>query len=80
MTKPIAVNVEVRRLKEMFVATSKELKGLHIADYKLQNVLDEVPSVIKALYKVDGIDVIVEESADHLTNDVFPITYFAKAA
>ena len=46
----------------IFALTCEELPGLYLAGKDLQTLQDDVPAVIRALYKHDcGIDVVVTE-------------------
>ena len=48
---------------EVFALTSEELPGLYLAGKNLQALHEDVPSVIKALYKLDcGMDVEVRKA------------------
>lgn len=79
--KPTLILVNIKRVKDWYMATSEDLKGLHVADPDLSSVIKEIPEVIKALYKVrDGIVVNVEEASSDDTNEVFPLRYTAEAA
>lgn len=76
------ITVNIKRLKDWYVATSDDLKELHVADPRLNIVIEEIPHVIKALYKANrGIVVQVEESKpDTDSLSIFPLQYTAKAA
>ncbi len=54
------VTVNVREKNGFYVASSKELLGLYIADTDKERVLADVPNVIRALLKEErGLDVQV---------------------
>lgn len=79
--KPTVILVNIRRLKDWFVATSDDLKGLHVADPDLGVVWKEIPHVIKALYKArDGITVNVEESSGDDAQQFLPLRYVAECS
>jgi hypothetical protein len=79
--KPTLILVNIKRIKDWFIATSEDLKGFHVADPDLSIVIKEIPAVIKALYKArDGIVVNVEEASSDDTTQVFPLRYLAEAA
>jgi hypothetical protein len=72
------ITVNIKSLNDWYVATSEQINGLHVSDPDLSVVIKEIPSVIKAMYKVQkGLVVKVEQSK---SADVFPLQYIAKAA
>lgn len=79
--KPSVILVNIRRLKDWYVATSEDLQGLHVADTDLGTVINEIPQCIKALFKAKhDMDVVVSEAATVDSEDVFPLRYETEAA
>ena len=63
--KAIIVTVAIeQRASGMYYATSKDLRGLYVASRSKQEVLDEVPEVIEALFAASG-EVVMVFAADH---------------
>jgi len=70
--------VDVAVHQNWYVATSKSLAGLFVADPTLLGLLQEVPDVIKMLIKTKtGKEVDVVEAREPDSTDPLPITYSA---
>ncbi len=77
--KKAVILVNIKRLKDWYVATSPDLKGLHVADPDMSLVIKEIPEVIKSIYRVKhNQEVDVEEAATE-SEEVFPLRYTATA-
>ena len=73
--KPPVILVNIKRLNDWFVATSPDLKGLHVADPDMAVVLKEIPLVIKSLFKVKYDEVVDVIEAGTESEEVFPLRY-----
>lgn len=77
--KPSVILVNIKRLKDWYVATSPDLQGLHVADSDIKVVIKEIPEVIKSLYRVKyEVEVDVEEASTE-SEEVFPLRYTTTA-
>ncbi|HEX3747675.1 MAG TPA: hypothetical protein VHW09_27255 [Bryobacteraceae bacterium] len=78
MSTPSTIVVDVTVHQNWYVATSRSLAGLFVADPTMFGLLQEIPEVIKMLIKTKyGKDVEVAEARELDSTDVFPITYAA---
>lgn len=74
--KPTVILVTIERLQEWFVAKSNDLKGLYMTGPDFATLAQDIPNVIRMLYREQhGKDVIVEESGGGDNRDVNPFRY-----
>ncbi len=76
MSKPDVIDVDVVRERDWFIANSENLNGLFVAYPDMPTLVENLPNMIKALYKFQhGIDVNVVEASSGDQRNVFPIRY-----
>lgn len=74
------VRVSFSKKSEWFIATSEDLRGLFVADRSLSVVYEEVPEVIKLMFKIKlGLDVDVKESSMVEKRPIDELVYIAES-
>lgn len=80
MTKSV-VTVKIEKKEGWYMATSPDLKGLLVGHPNYVEFVNEIPKVIKALFKAQyGKEVQVEELSSRSDNDPTRVVFEAIAA
>lgn len=59
-----SIRVFLSKRQEWYIATSPDMRGLFVTDPSLGEVYQEIPEVIRLLFKVQhGVDVVVRDAA-----------------
>lgn len=78
--KPVSILVDIRRMGKGYIACSDDLKGFRVFHADLGTVINEIPEVIKAMYKAKGKTMIVQDETPEDAQELFPLRYTAMAA